>query len=138
MRLAVRDWMNDLVVYIDPDSPVVDALALMRRRYCNSLIVNKTEGSPHYGIITSTDICDKIVAQGQDPAIAKVSELMTAPVIGVPPEMTIQECAALMKSHHIHHLPVIEESGKVIGMISATDFLVVAEAMGRPGERKLS
>jgi CBS-domain-containing membrane protein len=41
-----------------------------------------------------------------------------------------------MVEHEIHHLPVVDDSGNVIGMISATDFLVAAEAMGRaPGER---
>jgi predicted transcriptional regulator len=63
----VRDWMNDLVVYIDPDCPVTDALSMMRRRYINSLIVKKTSESPDYGIVTSIDVCDKIVAQGRDP-----------------------------------------------------------------------
>jgi CBS-domain-containing membrane protein len=41
-----------------------------------------------------------------------------------------------MKDRKIHHLPVVNKKGEVIGMISATDFLVVAEAMGRaPGEK---
>jgi CBS-domain-containing membrane protein len=35
-----------------------------------------------------------------------------------------------MSEHHIHHLPVVDEDGNVVGMISATDFLVVAEALG--------
>ena len=36
MQFTVRDWMMDLVVYVDPDTPVTDALATMRRRYINS------------------------------------------------------------------------------------------------------
>jgi CBS domain-containing protein len=35
-----------------------------------------------------------------------------------------------MRQNHIHHLPVANEKGEIIGMISASDFLVVAEAMG--------
>jgi len=42
-----------------------------------------------------------------------------------------------MKKHNIHHLPVADEKGSLVGMISSTDFLVVAEAMGRSGERAL-
>jgi CBS-domain-containing membrane protein len=42
----------------------------------------------------------------------------------------------VMKTNHIHHLPVENEAGAIMGMISATDFLVAAEAMGaNPGER---
>ncbi len=134
MQDLVRDWMIDLIVYIDPDSPVLEALSKMRRRYLNSLIVQKTAENPNYGIITSTDICDKIVAQGRDPAKTKVLEVMTSPLISVSPEQTVFDCAEKMSQHHIHHLPVVNEEGQVIGMISATDFLVVAEALGH-GEK---
>jgi len=137
MQFTVRDWMMDLVVFVDPDTPVTDALATMRRRYINSVIVNKTETNPEYGIVTSTDICDKIVAQGHDPATTKVRDIMTSPLIMIKADMTVTECARIMKENKIHHLPVADENDVLIGMISATDFLVVAEAMGRSGERSL-
>ncbi len=137
MQFTVRDWMMDLVVYVDPDTPVTDALALMRRRYINSVIVNKTGENPEFGILTSTDICDKIVAQDRDPSSVKVSEIMTSPLITVRTGMSMAECARIMKDHVIHHLPVVDEEGNLVGMISATDFLVVAETMGRSGERAL-
>jgi len=137
MQFTVRDWMMDLVVFVDPDTPVTDALETMRRRYINSVIVNKTKGNPEYGILTTTDICDKIVAQDRDPAGVKVSEVMTSPLFMVDANMSVLECAKIMKKNRIHHLPVIDQAGALIGMISATDFLVVAEAMGRSGERAL-
>ena len=137
MQFTVRDWMMDLVVYVDPDVLVTDALETMRRRYINSVIINKTRENPEYGILTSTDICDKIVAQDRDPSTTKVSEVMTSPLITVRRDMAMSECARIMKEHNIHHLPVVDESGNLVGLISATDFLVVAEAMGRSGERAL-
>lgn len=137
MEFTVRDWMMDLVVYVDPDCPVTDALETMRRRYINSVIVNKTANNPDYGILTSTDVCDKIVAQDHDPGLVKIREVMTSPLITVSANMAMSECARLMKKHNIHHLPVADEKGQIVGMISATDFLVVAEAMGRTGERAL-
>lgn len=137
MEFTVRDWMIDLVVFVDPDIPVTDALETMRRRYINSVIVNKSDTNADYGILTSTDICDKIVAQDQDPGQVKVRDIMTSPLITVSAHMGIGECARLMKKHNIHHLPVADEKGNLVGMISATDFLVVAEAMGRTGERAL-
>lgn len=125
----VKDWMIDLVVFIDPDKTVLDALAIMRRRYLTSLIVDKSETNPEYGIVTSTDICDKIVAQRQNASKIKISEIMSSPLISVAPNQTIYECAEKMSDLNIHHLPVTNEKGKVVGMISATDFLVVAEAI---------
>ena len=136
MQFKVRDWMIDLVVYIDAEATVSEALALMRRRYIHSLIVNKGPNNPEFGIITSSDVCDKIVAQQRNPSTTRVKEVMTSPVMSVPSELPLHECATLMSEHKIHHIPVREESGQLIGMISAADFLVAAEAMGRaPGER---
>ncbi len=127
---TVKDWMKDLLVFVDPDTSVYEGLQLMRHRYATSLIVKKTPTNPEYGIVTSINICDKIVAQGQDPTKTKVSEIMASPVITVPPEMLITDCAAKMKEHRIHHLPVANEKGEIIGMIAAMDLLLVAEAMG--------
>ncbi len=136
MEFTVHDWMIDLVVYIDPDSTVSDALAVMRRRYIHSLIVNKSKTSPDYGILTSTDICDKIIAAEADPTKTKVRDIMTSPILTAHKNWTLKECSAVMSEHHIHHMPVVNNDGKLVGMISASDFLVAAEAMGRaPGER---
>ena len=137
MQFTVRDWMIDLVVFVDPDVSVCDALETMRRRYISSLIVSKSESNSEFGILTSTDICDKVVAQDQNPGELKVKDVMTCPVISVAPEMLISECAKIMSENRFHHLPVTDKHGNVVGMISATDFLVVAEAMGRSGERAL-
>ncbi|MDY6847468.1 MAG: CBS domain-containing protein [Chloroflexota bacterium] len=130
MQDLVKDWMIDLVVFIDPDKTVLEALSIMRRRYLNSLIVNKSQNNPEYGIITSTDVCDKIVAQGKDPAKTKVRDVMTSPLVTLDPEQTVYQCAKTMSEHHIHHMPVMDKKGQIVGMLSATDFLVVAEALG--------
>lgn len=132
MEFTVRDWMLDLVIFVDPDATVTEALATMRRRYINSVMVKKTKAHPEYGILTSTDVSDKIIAQGQNPSKIKVADIMTSPTITVNEHTPIADCAKLMHEHKIHHLPVVNKAGEVIGMISATDFLVVAEAMGRP------
>jgi len=136
MEFTVKDWMVNLVVFIDPSSTVMEALTLMRRRYIHSLIVNKTNDNPEYGIITSTDISDKIVALDKNPTGVLVREIMTSPFMSVTTSMSLKECAAIMNKHSIHHLPVADEGGNLVGLISDTDFLVAAEAMGRaPGER---
>lgn len=136
MEFSVRDWMNELVVFIEPKKTVIDALALMRRRYIHSLIVNKTADNPEYGIITSTDICDKIIAQNRNPSHTRVEEIMNSPLLTVDQDARIQDCAIFMRQHKIHHLPVTDDKNNLVGMISDADFLIVAEAMGHnDGER---
>jgi CBS domain-containing protein len=136
MKFTVGDWMIDLLVYIHPDSTVKEALTLMRRRYIHSLIVEKSEDNLNYGILTSTDICDKIIAKDKNPNDVKVREIMSSPLITVDKGMPLKECAENMHKFHIHHIPVVNDNGDLVGMVSATDFLVAAEAMGNlPGEK---
>jgi CBS domain-containing protein len=136
MQSKVRDWMVDLLVYVDPETSVAEALSLMRRRYIHSLVVNKTEDNPEYGIMTSTDICDKIIAGERHPGRTKVREIMSSPLITAKADWSLKECSEKMKQHRIHHLPVVNDAGDLVGMISANDFLVAAEAMATaPGER---
>jgi CBS domain-containing protein len=130
MTNKVRDWMSSPVVVVDPDSTVSYALTLMRRRKIHSLVVNITDDFLTYGIITSTDIRDKIIGIGRDPAETRVREIMTAPVITANPDWTLQECSQRMQAHNFHHMPVVDESGALIGIISVTDIFAAAEEIG--------
>lgn len=131
MTNHVRDWMSSPVIVIDPDSSVSYALTLMRRRIIHSLVVNiANSDTPTYGIITSTDIRDKILAADRNPAKTKVREIMTAPVQFAQPNWTLQECSSRMQALGVHHMPVIGDSGELVGIISATDLFQAAEEIG--------
>ena len=124
MPHLVRDWMSSPVVVVDPDSSVSYALTLMRRRKIHSVIVDISDKNPAYGIVTTTDIRDKIVAEDRNPAETTVREIMSGPIITGNPDWTLMECSKVMQEHHIHHLPIADESGALIGLISATDILI--------------
>ncbi len=130
MPHTVRDWMSKPVIVVDPDSSVSHAMTLMRRRKIHSVVIAVTEKNPEYGIITTTDIRDKIVAEDRNPAKTRVSEIMASPVILAKPEMTLKECSLVMQKHHVHHLPVVDENGGLIGLISATDIFMAVEESG--------
>lgn len=130
MSNNVGDWMSSPVVVIDPDSTVSYALTLMRRRHIHSAVVKITEDERTYGIITSTDIRDKIMAEDRNPAETKVREIMTAPVFTADPNWTLKECSVKMHEHNIHHMPVADKDGNLIGIISATDIFIAAEEIG--------
>jgi CBS domain-containing protein len=130
MPHLVRDWMSAPVVVVDPDSSVKYALTLMRRRKIHSVVVDISEKNPAYGIVTTTDIRDKIVAEGRNPAETTVREIMSGPIITGKPDWSLMECSRLMQEHRIHHLPVTDESGALIGMISATDIFMAVEEAG--------
>jgi len=131
MPNQVRDWMSSPVIVVDPDSSVSHALTLMRRRNIHSLLVDvSSKDKPIYGIITTTDIRDKIISADRNPANTAVREIMTAPILTADPDWTLQECSRKMQAYHIHHMPVSDEHGVLLGLISATDIFVAAEEIG--------
>lgn len=130
MPNTVRDWMSSPVVVVDPDSSVKYALTLMRRRKIRSVVVAMSEKNPTYGIVTSTDIRDKIAAAGRNPVETTVREIMSGPLITGSPDWTLMECSQVMQQHHFHHLPIADESGALIGLISDTDIFMAVEETG--------
>ena len=134
-KSIVRDWMSSPVVVVDPDSSVSYAATLMRRRNIHSLIVDISEKNPSYGIVTTTDVRDKIVAAGRNPAETTVREIMSGPIVTGRADWTLMECSRVMQEHKIHHLPIADEHGSLIGLISATDIFMSVEEQGWEEEK---
>jgi len=130
MPHKVRDWMSSPVIVIDPDSSVSYALTLMRRRNIHSILVDISGSVPAYGIVTSTDIRDKIIGNDRDPAETRVREIMSAPVFTADPDWSLKECSQKMQLNNIHHMPVAREDGTLLGLISVTDIFRAAEEIG--------
>jgi len=122
--------MSSPVVVVDPDSSVSYALTLMRRRNIHSVVVDISDKNPAYGIVTTTDIRDKIVAEERNPAETTVREIMSGPIITAKPEWTLKECSKMMQEKRIHHLPVADDSGTLVGLISSTDIFAAVEETG--------
>ncbi len=136
MPHLVRDWMSTPVVVVDPDSSVSYAMTLMRRRNIHSVVVDVSEKNPSYGIITTTDVRDKIVGEGRNPAETTVREIMSGPIVTGSADWTLMECSKIMQQKKIHHLPIADESGSLIGLISATDIFMSVEEQGWDEEEK--
>lgn len=135
MPHLVRDWMSSPVVVVDPDSSVSYAMTLMRRRNIHSVVVDISEKNPSYGIVTTTDVRDKIVAEGRNPAETTVREIMSGPIVTGSADWTLMECSKVMQQRKIHHLPIADESGSLIGLISATDIFMSVEEQGWDEEK---
>jgi CBS domain-containing protein len=94
------------------------------------VVVDINENNHEYGIVTSTDIRDKIMAVDRNPAETRVREIMTAPLKTANPDWTLKECSLQMQAHHVRHMPVTDEQGTLVGLISATDIFTAAEEIG--------
>lgn len=135
MPHLVRDWMSSPVVVVDPDSSVSYAMTLMRRRNIHSIIVDISEKNPSYGIVTTTDVSIKIVAVDRNPAETTVREIMSGPIITGRADWTLMECSKVLEKYKFHHLPIADENGTLIGIISATDIFMSVEEQGWDEEK---
>ena len=73
---------------------------------------------------------DKIVAAQRNPAETSVRAIMSGPIVTAHPDWTLIECSRVMQENRIHHLPVTDEQGALVGMISATDIFMSVEEQG--------
>ena len=103
---------------VAPGATVYEAIDTMAEKEVGALLV--MDGGQPVGIISERDYTRKVILKDRSSKAALVSEIMTTGVISVTSEMHIDECVALMKRHHIRHLPVIDE-GVVVGMLSLRD-----------------
>jgi CBS domain-containing protein len=127
--------MSSPVIVVDPDSSVSYALTLMRRRSIHSVVVDVSEKNPQYGIVTRSDIRDKILVDGRNPAETAVREIMSGPLLLAKPGWTLMECSQVMQQHKVDHLPVVDESGALVGLISSTDIFISVEEQGWDEEK---
>lgn len=103
---------------IEPDATVYKALELMAEKNIGALPV--VQDGNLIGIFSERDYARKCILLGRFSKDTLVSELMSSPVITVPPETTISECLALMTNQKIRHLPVME-AGRLIGIVTIGD-----------------
>ena len=121
--IRVRDVMKPQFDMVDGLATVADALKAMAHTDTKCLIVRKRHEDDEFGIVTLADIARQVLAVDRAPARVNIYEIMTKPMIHVPPEMDIRYCARLFARLDINRAPVVED-GRVIGIVGYTDMVI--------------
>lgn len=121
--VRVRDVMKAGFDMIDGKMTVKDALRTMQHVDTKSLIVDKRNDDDEYGMVLLSDIAKQVLARDRAPERVNIYEIMSKPVISVPPDMDIRYCARMFEQFGLSRAPVIED-GKVIGIVSFTDMVL--------------
>jgi CBS domain-containing protein len=100
-------------------SSIREAAELMTRERVSSLLVERANG---LGILTDRDLRSRVLALGRSPDIV-ISEVLTSPVVTVPAETMVTEVIALMFERGVHHVPVVDQAGQVLGIVTDTDLM---------------
>ncbi|NOX54320.1 MAG: CBS domain-containing protein [Planctomycetes bacterium] len=142
---SVRDVMNADVVSIRPHDAVHDALHLLLNKALSALPVVNHQGRC-IGILSVTDLIamtHELVEELSDPGRIqevlmewldknikevhsdrrKVATLMTEQVVSIRPDASVLDAAQIMLQNRVHHLPVVDDDGKLVGILSTMDLM---------------
>jgi len=122
-NVTVKDAMTSSVITVKPESSVADAAFLMTQNEVGCLIV-KIDGEPE-GIITESDIINKVVAQDIRASKITVEEIMTKNLIKIDPGRELNEAARFMSKMNIRRLAVVEDDS-LTGILTAKDIMTVS------------
>jgi CBS domain-containing protein len=124
--MNVRDLIatRQEVYSLRDDTSVHEAARYLRDKQIRSIGIVDAAGRL-VGVLSQSDISDKVAAENKCPAWMKVSEIMTGKLVVVPPDSPLDECIRLMEKHGIFHLLVVDERDVFHGMISVQDLLRV-------------
>jgi len=109
------------VLQIEADATVLEAIARMVDGNVGSLLV--TDDGRLAGIVTERDYLRRVALEGRTEKDTTVGEIMSAPLVYVTPETTIEECMAVMTERRIRHLPVLGDDGELVGVVSIGDLV---------------
>ena len=112
------------VFSISEETSVHQAAQYLRERQVRSVGVLDSVGRL-IGVVSQSDISDKVAAENKCPAWMKVADVMSRNLISVSLEMTLEDCLALMDTHNVYHLLVMDGRSNFHGMVSVSDLLRV-------------
>jgi len=119
LNARIRDVMTRQPRVIQPDATVADAAAMMRRLDVGALPV--CDGSRLIGMVTDRDITTRSTAEGRDPHLTPVRDVMSPGVAWATEDDPVEEAARIMREHQIRRLPIVDERHSLVGVVSLGD-----------------
>ena len=128
--MLVKDWMSPAPLTVSPETPVLEALRLLKERGFRRLPV--VEGSKLIGIVTDKDLKDAMPSKATTLSVwemnyllAKltVREVMASPVLTVNSLETLEDAALRMQERKLGGMPVLDNAGALVGILTITDVL---------------
>ena len=110
------------VYSIPGDTTVHEAARYLRDHQVRAVGVCDKQGVL-LGVVSQSDVSDKVAAENKCPAWMHVSEIMTRQLVTATPDTSLEDCLRLMDQHGIYHLVVLDHAKGYRGMISVTDLL---------------
>jgi CBS domain-containing protein len=118
MHKSIQEAMTPNPTTVEPTTPAQEAARIMKSEDIGSLPI--VEGDKLVGVITDRDLAIRIIADGLG-IDTPVGEIASKDVVTVDPQQTLEEAARLMAEHKVRRLPVVEEDGRLVGILAQAD-----------------
>jgi CBS domain-containing protein len=116
-----------------PADSCLEAARLMRSENIGSVVVTRA-GEP-LGVVTDRDLAMRVLADAQDPAALRLEEIMSVDPIYISERRSLDEAVATMRDLGVRRLPVVNDKGRLQGIVSLDDILIhVARQIGHLGQ----
>jgi CBS domain-containing protein len=126
MAKSISEAMTSKLCAIDSDKSVAYAAKMMRDEDVGFAPI--VEGDRLVGALTDRDIAVKVVAEGKDPEQTGVLEIASTELVTVYPQQEFDEALRLMAHHQVRRLPVVEEDGRLVGVLAQADVAQEADS----------
>lgn len=101
-------------------TPLRDVARMMLDNDCGQIPVVDESQRP-IGVVTDRDIAVRVVAEGRDTNNAVAADAMTTPARTVSTDTSLKDCICVMEADQIRRVPVVDESGRLAGIVSIAD-----------------
>ena len=118
MHKSIQEAMTPNPTTVEPMTTAQEAASIMKSDDIGSLPI--VEGDKLAGVITDRDIAIRVVAEGRS-ADTPVSGIASKDIVTVDPQQTLEDAARLMAEHQVRRLPVVEEDGRLVGILAQAD-----------------
>lgn len=125
MSKTAREIMTPTPQCCSRETPVNDVANLMVEADCGEIPVVDADNRL-IGVVTDRDIVCRAVAKGKNPSAMTAGDIMTEPVVCVTKDTQLPEIVAVMEEHQIRRVPVVDDEGRVIGIIAQADVAMSA------------
>lgn len=109
---------------VTPRATVVEAAQKMRSRSIGAVVVISDDHKP-IGLVTDRDVVMRVVADNKAPNQISVEQVMSGGVVTLPEEASLRQATELMRDKGVRRIVVIDDSGRVSGLVSFDDLLVI-------------
>ena len=123
LNRTITTYVHGQFAKVEENATVTHAVSLLHSSKAETIIVTTKEGKP-IGIVTDTDILDKVVSRGEDSDFVNLKSIMSSPIITISSTATVKQALDLMRRNRIKRLPVTADkigdisNDKIIGIVT--------------------